>query len=348
MIKYNLNTILFFNYIMARRVKIKKVKSKLPKGEDINSMFEEMMGTKDADPTIIIPKYISIKDDIRKIYKILNQFSNFKPLQNDFPFMETPMKEIKEFCDGLEKDIFTHTGVNDNETEDLYSKISKKEINVMYNKLRDSDYVKQLTILCSTLNRHRKDLDLENLSDNFILIEPGTSFKVFKFSSFDLKSLWYDKHFTPLVNKYVLTILSKILTITHRIYESITSPNIDIEKFTVLIINSLKDLKKRPELSRCKNAFKKIEDAVDLLSNNFDKYYRQSMESGNSTIILENFILDVSKTESESDASLTREFRVIVQYLHKMSKKSGKSSDPNIQKLFGMMNNNFDLLDKQK
>ena len=51
-----------------------------------------------------------------------------------------------------------------------------------------------------------------------------------------------------------------------------------------------------------------------MLEDNFDGYYRESVEAANPSIIIENFIVDVSVNQQPS-ASLTGEFRRIIMFI---------------------------------
>ena len=128
---------------------------------------------------------------------------------------------------------------------------------------------------------------------------------------------------------------------TYEIYEIITSPDIDISKFSDIIIQSIQQAKKM--IPRANRAFKKIEDSVELLKNNFQNYYKDFISTKNPTIILENFILDCSKENSDDvDLDLARQFKRIVMFYQK--KSQGKIKDPRINQLFEMLNKNFEML----
>jgi hypothetical protein len=120
---------------------------------------------------------------------------------------------------------------------------------------------------------------------------------------------------------------------------------VDIDKFTELLLSSIQELKKHPDLHRCNAAFKRIEQSVELLKGKFSDYYRESLASRNPDSLVTSFIVDVSN-QGGADARLTREFRQIIQYMHKISQKSGKSKDPQVQKIFAMLNSNFSLMEK--
>ena len=128
---------------------------------------------------------------------------------------------------------------------------------------------------------------------------------------------------------------------TYDVYQIITSPDIDISKFSDIIVQSIQQAKKM--IPRANKAFKKIEESVELLKNNFQNYYKDFITTKNPTIIVENFILDVSKENTgELDLDLARQFKKIVMFYQK--KSQGKIKDPRINQLFEMLNKNFDML----
>jgi hypothetical protein len=330
---------------MAARVKTKIIKSAVG-AEDVSKLFEEMMGVRDADPALVLPKFVKVRNLLRHIYKVFVQFSSFAPLRANFPQAVEGLDQIKKFAEDLRESVYFNPNTPD-ETVQQYAELSKSEINAFYCKLKDHNkHVKQLLILGGRLKQYKLYLDdSKNLRDNFIGQEPGLSFMIFNFSSLDLKQLWIDRNMKPIVKTYILNVLHSIWKDTYDVYLTITSPNVDIDKFTTVIMESVANLKKQPGLNNCNNAFRRIEKSVDLLKEKFDTYYRESVSSGNPNIIMESFIIDVSN-QGLGDARLTREFRQIIQHLHKVSQESGRSKDPNIQKLFKLVNKNVEAMEK--
>jgi len=330
---------------MSRKVRVKQLKKAVDGGENINGMFEEMMGMKDAEPELIIPKFVAVRNLVRKVYKVLLQFSTFGPLREDFPEYTEALDEIKTFTTDLQASIYFN--VDQDDQEEQYRQLDKTEINSLYKKLKENEYVKRLIVLCGRLKQYNKYIgDQNNLRDNFIGQEPGLSFVIFDFSTFDLKKMWVHDKIKPMVKKYILNILCNLYRDTFEIYKITTSPDVDIDKFTELLISSLQKLKNQPGLSRCNNAFRRIERSVELLKEKFNDYYRESVASSNPNMIVESFIIDVSN-QGGADANLTREFRQIIQYMHKVSAQTGKNKDPNVQKLFKMLQTNFNALERQ-
>jgi len=323
------------------KVKVKKIKQ-LVGDVDINSMFEEMMGIKDCETYILAPKFSKMRNICRKIYKILIQFSSFIEFKDNFPEFKEDLSDIESFANLLKEDICF--GDSD-EPEDKYNTMEKKEMNDIYKKLKENKYIKQLVILCSQLKSYANNFEnINELKDAFIAQEPGLSFKIFNFSNLDLKKLWVHKNIKPMTKKYILSILHHLYKECYALYKINTSPNVDIDQFSVLLIDCLSQLKKNPELHRCSNAFKKIEDSLSLLKENFDNYYRESIASENPSMIFESFIIDVSN-QGGNDPRVAREFRQIIQYMHKVSQQNGKIKDPNLQKLFSVLNENYNIME---
>ncbi len=327
---------------MAGKVKIKQLK-KAVGDVNISGMFEEMMGLKDAEPEIVIPKFVFIRNSIRYVYRVLNQFCNL--LSADFPMYNAAFDEIRSYTENM--NISVCISIDQEEKEETYKNCTKEEINGLYRKLKENVYVRNLIILCSKLKRYEASFsDQNNLKENFVNQEPGLTFKLFDFSSLDLKALWASDRIKPAVKRYVLMVLATLYKHTHAIYKCVTSPDVDVEKFTQLLVNAIGELKKQPELHRCTNAFRRIEQSIQLLKDKFDDYYRESVASENADMLVMNFIVDVSN-QGGANASLAREFRTIIKYMHKVSNKSGKAKDPNVQKIFTMLNNNFTLMEKE-
>jgi hypothetical protein len=327
--------------------KLKEIRKVIgDKNSNMNDMFQEMLGVKDADPYIIIPKFVKSRNLIRQIYKILKQLSSFQALRDDYPETITGLNEIDCYTEKIKDNIYFDD--NKEDLEETYSKLNKEEINNLYKKLKENSYIKQLIALCGKMKQYSKSFEnIEDLKDNFILQEIGLTFYIFPFSTLDLKLLWSNKNIKPIVKKYILTILHKLYKSLFELYKIITSADVDIEQFSSVLIMALGELKKHPQLHRCKNAFKRIEQSVSLLKENFDQYFRDSVASSNVYIMLENFICDVSNTGNNNTAIL-REFRMIIQYMKEMGEKTGRNKDPNIKNLFNTLNSHYNIMDQKE
>lgn len=311
---------------------------------NLNTMFEEMMGVKDADPTIILPKFVSVRNTLRYIYKILNQFATFAPLRKDFPGIEQGLDEIKKFADSMfESTALKHTT---EETEETFRTLAKDTLNDVYRKLKDNEYVRKLILLCSKLEKYKMNFtDLSKLKENFVNQEPGLEFRIFDFSTLDLKIMWAHARITPTVKKYILQVLAGLHKHTHNLYTTVVSPDVDIAAFTSMLLDAISQLKHQPKLHRCTRAFRRIEQSVELLREKFPEYYRQSIASGNPDNFVTGFIVDVSN-QGGADMKLTREFRTIINYMRESAEKSGKIKDPQVKKILEMTQKNFALMEE--
>lgn len=332
---------------MAKMGKVKELKQLLggDSAGNINTMFEEMIGTKDADPEIILPKFVKSRNLIKHIYRYLLQLGSYKELENLYLDIQTDLNQIMDFAISIKTSIIWESMVD--ETINMYVKLNKQEINQFYKKIKNDQTTKELITLCGKLKRYASNFaSIDNLRDNFIGQEPGLDFRIFDFSGFDLRKIWANTNRNLMVRKFILTTIHLLYKNLYELYKTVSSPDVDIEQFTELLIKSIGDLEKRPGLNRCKNAFRRIRDSVGLLRNKFDDYYRDSISAENPNMMVENFILDVANNGT-TDARLTREFRLIIQYMHKQGQQSGKTKDPAVQRIFKMLNQNFDLMEKK-
>ena len=137
-----------------------------------------------------------------------------------------------------------------------------------------------------------------------------------------------------------MIILLKVYSFTIEIYNVVRTPDIDVDQFIEIITSSITEIQKRPELNRCSKAFNKIKESVLLLKTNFNDYYRDFVETQDNTIIMQNFILDVSKN-TKADLELTRQFRKIISYYREQAQKSGGQNNEKINMIFDKISETF-------
>lgn len=326
----------------GKGVKIKKV---LPKGttkedvDNLNGMFDQLTGVKDADPEIIIPKFVELKNNIRRLHKVYNILMEFKEFQRIFPEYQPQLKQTKDFFANL---MNAHNIDEKNiETEEKFFDMDGAEVNKLYGALKDSEEVKSLVVASANLNHFKKYLyDEKNLKDTFIKKEPGVNFTPVPFCMLNLKRIWTSDNCNAFVKKFLLTILHKTYVIGYSIYDNITSPNIDIKKFSGVLVESIKTIRK--QVPRCDKAFDMISDSVSMLENNFKGYYKTSIEASNPSLIIESFIVDVS-LKQKTNATVTTQFRRIIMF---MKKKSQGNNDPRVKKLFSILNSQFKTMEQ--
>ena len=316
--------------------------------KDLNKMFSQITGTSDADREVIIPKISLLYKNIVEYNKVFNILLNFKQFTDNFAEYNFWFEDIKEFLTKLNEtsgvDLNTKyidSGTGD-QIEQKYHSLEDKELNDFYKKLKDNAQIKQIIITSGNLSPHKKYIaDAAALDDAFIIREPGITLQPFAFSTMDLKIIWNSGTPNDKARKFVLSIIRHVYNIGITIYDLITSPDVDIKKFSKILVDSIAKMKK--QIPRCDKAFAIIENSVSLLEDNFKNYFRGSVEAGNPSIIIESFIVDISTTQKANSATAA-EFRRIVTFL---KEKSSNTADPKVKKLFSMLNSQFSAMDRE-
>ena len=302
---------------------------------ELNDLFEQMTGSQNADPDIIIPKIIKISELINKIIKLYNMLLKFDDFINSFNECTENFKEIEGF---VKKLVDLNTTI---ETVDKLKLMTNDDINKKFNDIKNAKEIQSLIITSSNLSIHKRFIiDKNNLKDEFIKREPGLVYTPLVFSKLDFKFLWNSPKITDMAKKYLLSIISYTFNISLELYDIITSPNIDIKKFSKVLLLNIDKMKKM--IPRCDKAFDVIKNSVEMLEDNFKGYYKSSVESANPSVIIESFIVDVSLTQ-KSNATITGQFRKIIMH---MKKQAANNTDPRVKKLFKILNSQFDLMAK--
>ena len=330
------------------RVKVKKITKNMDADQEtLTELFEQMTGVKDADPEIILPKYAEVMGLLRKLYrlyKLLSELDVFVQTFSEYVWVEEIklfLQDMLEECK-LEPDKeYSVDKINADIAEaKLNAEKAKEYINSHYRTVKASQVIKKVMITSANLAPFKHHLSAANPSDTFIRREPGNTFVPLAFTSLDLKLIWnYDVE--PKCLKFILSILQHTYTISYNIYDVIYSPDVDIVQFSELLISTIAKLRK--QIPRCDRAFDVIENSVNMLRTNFKDYFRMSVESENPATILESFIIDVASSQ-KANPSVVMQFRKITAF---MKKNAGNNKDPRVQKLFKMLNMQFNKLDKE-
>jgi hypothetical protein len=313
------------------RVQVKTAKKQLA-NKNIVNMFNQMLGTEDADPDVIKPKYNIIKSKVKSIAKLLLSATN-DVLRKSFEEENDCFVDIEKFAAKLNAIEFIDLPENPTREENF-------DICKHYIENKSNNSIKIIILMCKNLIPFTDKLATDSTFDDSIISRiPGLSFQPFPFSALNIKSLFAMKQTTEHIKKYIFTLLKILLDMSRDIYKTLTSPDVNIKEFSQTIISSIAQVKK--QIPRCDKAFRKIEESVSLLENNFDGYYKDFIQSQNPNTIIESFVIDVS-TSSKSDIQTTAQFRKIVNYYRKMT--NGKIQDPKIMKVFDMLNSSFDSM----
>lgn len=350
------------------------VATKTMKDQDLIEMFNQMIGQGRPDPNIVIPKYDQLmqmsKDYVNLLVKFVQspvgKFPPFKApvmqivdfikrTQAELSGLQIPQKEDKLLAGKSLDEINRSPELMARLMQDVTEKYDIEQLGVVYPELKDCNTIKEIIMTCKNINRLLREemertntetdclADSKNLSEKFITKADGVCIEIFNFSSFNFKDLFIRTDVDDKVRSYVLLFLRLIYTKSREIVKMISSPDIDVEKFSEVLVKSIKDIRKH--IPRCDKAFDKIEESVNLLQNNFGGYYKDFIESQNPGIIIENFVLDVAQ-DSQADLQTTMQFKEIIKfYKAKMQKHNVK--DPKVQKLFQMLGANLDVLEEK-
>jgi hypothetical protein len=330
------------------RTKVKKVKIPLGgKDGDISEMFNSMLGAGNLNLSIVYPKYLRIKILSEQLIKLFNMLEK-SPFMRVYTEFEPQKKEIAAFCEQSTISIAEVFSVD--LTDNIYDLNTveeelKKSFTESYESMKKCKLINTFIVMCDRLVVYKKYfIDLEKLNHRFITSMPGAEWMPFPFTNLNLKHIFSLDGIGENNVRFFMTVLNKAFELSHALWSETGSPDIDVDQFVEVIMSQIGEIQQKvPELNRCKKAFAKIKDSVSLLKNRFNGYYRDFVETKDSTIMMQHFIIDVS-TESKPDPETTRQFREIIKYYRKMADQ--QISNPKVKMLFDKVNESFKELEK--
>lgn len=315
-----------------------KVK-KIPIGnvDGMAEMFNNMIGAGDVNIAIAYPRYRRLADlhaDLLTVWKMVSECSfinqpKYAPIREEIAhFVE--MQQTT--CELFECDLSAFSW--DWSTLDEQS---RRQFATAYDAVKKSQAIGQWVLACDKLVPYRKSfMTTGAFNPKFALNIPGHSWTPFPWTSLDVKSALTAGHQN--VSMFFMAVLNKTYNLGYNIYEELQSPDVDVDQFVEFILSAIDDIQRRPELSRCREAFAKIRESVALLKTKFNSYYREFAETKDNTIMMQNFIIDVSQTTGAS-AKLTHQFHTIIRYFRKIS--SHQSMDPKMSEVLDKFSSHF-------
>uniref|UniRef100_A0A6C0I0R5 Uncharacterized protein n=1 Tax=viral metagenome TaxID=1070528 RepID=A0A6C0I0R5_9ZZZZ len=338
------------------KIKSKVVKSTL-QNKDVIDMFHGVIGTDGASISITHQKYNLLEKNVKRFLQVLEILHNVKFMD----FFSTFKDNLDMYLFALRRqftEAFSAPSIDEflSNGDELVTKLnivaldySKVPIeivnnfNSIYGELKKCSLINTIIVTCKNLIPHKKSIeDINELKDKFLL-KGGLNFAPLPFLIFNFKQIYIDDRLSEDNKDFILTILHKLYTISHEVYDTLSSPDIDVNEFVTIIMSSIDDVKK--QIPRCEQAFNKIAESVDLLKGNFNGYYKDYISSNNPTIIMENFVLDVSKN-TRASPTLTAQFRKIIAHYRKIAAQ--QANNPKLQTLFQQVDKNFQELENQR
>ena len=302
---------------------------------ELMNMFQQLTGdpTK-LDPVIVKDKYERLKNDIERCNKLVLKFKEaildrLYTKEHDLYFQRESNNLV---------DFVKHVN------EYIEVDITDDNLIPIYQALKDSFVVEEYLKVCKVLRQGEDCIKNRcSLSDKFIKRSVGEEFFIFDFGKINFKHLFthiLEENFPDLdelsgCKQYILVMCNMLYITTQDIYTIITSPDVDIDKLSELIVKAITAAKK--QIPRCDKAFRMIENSVDMLKNGMSSYYKDFVASGNPTIIFENFINDISN-DLHIDTQTLGQFKRIIFHFRKQANAMPKKN----QQLDGV----FTTLDK--
>ena len=296
---------------------------------ELSDMFNQLIDPTKVDVEIVYPKYIKIIDAIRVVLLTLAQIVR-SPMIKMFPEIDAENISliVTKMTDCLESSIYTKDMIVEN-----------------YSAFKESYVIQECIMICSCLAPYKDYIgDSANLSDKFIKsMNSGT--KIINFTNIDLAIMWAKPCATASIKNFMLNWMHILYINTYNIYQTIISPDVDVDRLSEVLIEAITNIEKHPELNRCKKAFSKLKNSVELLKGNFSEYYRDFLQSKNPTIIIESFISDVSRQE-HADTEVIYQFKKIISFYRKAANSNHQKLDPNVFKLLDMLDDKTRIIEK--
>ncbi len=310
----------------------------------LSEMFNQMLGTGNANMAIAYPRYRRLHELCLRQVELFEIMANTSLLKQ--PGYASQRAQIVKFCTDSRAKMLTLFAMDFSDYEWNLSLIDTEQVakfTELYSGLKRDEFIHALVVMCDRLVPYRKNFeDKTAFNCKFITSMPGTEWCPFPFTTLNIKHIFSLMDVTADIVTFFMTVLSRAYEFSRKLFEELRSPDIDVDQFVAIIIESMDKIQKIPELHRCHDAFAKIKESVGMLKSNFSGYYRDFIETNDSTIIMQHFILDVGKN-TNSSPRVAAQFRKIIGYYQKIAAE--QTSNPKMKALFDQVNEKFKVLD---
>lgn len=313
-----------------------KVMKKQPKAlkqsgiapDEVGRMFEELIGVSRVNLRYAYPRMLRMLDTLKSLVRVgavlspeyflgdVNIYNTFVNFQSEALALIKLDKEIPNISDA-ERML------------DKYQEAHVIAFTKIYNKFREGDVLKHIMITASYLQPYANQLAAKK--SDFIYKGEGFYFKPLVFcpemNLYSLRSL----EPTSSMMRTWISYLAKVYEVGIFFSDELQQPDIDIKKFCETVIAILTSAEREPGLQGCRQAFDKIKESMNLLESNFDKYYKEFVNSEkNTTTIFISFIRDVTEKNANSQMSIVAQFTKILNFYIEQMDKNGMKLDPAI------------------
>jgi len=275
----------------------------------------------------MIDKFAGCKENLVAYNKLIDD-----EIAKTFTMDSEALKSIKE----------KHPIVSSEDNETI------KAFLASYNAMKNSTLINTILGVCSNLIIYKTHIsNIDKLDDYFITKSSTSDISPIPDLNLNFKLMYIQGDaLDDTDRRFILLVLHKLYTTSHDLYTEYGKADIDTDKFVKVVEQMIGELKRK--IPRCNDAFTKILESTELLRDNYDTYYKDYICSKNTSIIAENFVLDVSKTIDPSPR-LMFQFKEILRELRKMVHMSSGISGSHkkmINALTKDLNSNFKLVQK--
>lgn len=330
---------------MGKKAKISKKKMQVGgnlDNKEIYEIFNKIIGSDKKEIHICYPIYT-------QIYKTLSNAKKALSIVLDLDCLGDWRNDFKAMHDQIGDDIIAYASMEFTQQEVIAweKKLDKKTqdtFSANFDKLIGAKSVLNIIGVANGVKPYIKELSTKKIKS---MNEGFTPFS--DFSTIDLYHLYLD---IPEDTANVITMFTtKMYKFGISLYKQIRKPTIDTKEFAGVIKQILAKVKKNPKLNRFDKAFKLIDGSTDLLDQNFDVYYRDFMETGNPTSILQSYILDVadgSGKDKKVDFETLAQLKQIIAHFKQLQAQNPKAkNNSTLNKVFDEATKKFDLLDQK-
>jgi hypothetical protein len=321
--------------------KTKKVQHQF--GEEIQKDFNIMLGLEDPEPSIVEPLYNTIMDKSSQIISIIKDFyANFSKIGSPSINSAMTAGSVKfaslskNFCsNGYYSDVGVNTTMLG--SADIAKRLEKDRVediikNAMiasdpailvkkWKEMKEDPFISDIKVLASNIKELLESEKARSHQKNDCFFgEPTDFWLVHAANERAIIFPWSESvNFTQLYNlintlqiseenkKNCRTAFLKMIKFIYNgaldIHRTHMTPDISAKKFSHNLIKSLMDLKKIDGFSHLTKGFGIIQKSIDLLEQNFPKYYYDVRSSGNPGILIESFVHDVLNSEHTAKSS---------------------------------------------
>jgi len=325
------------------KTKIKNIGGK--DTDQMMSMFNQMLGTERPEYSVVKPKLERLCKILNSVQSLLSKFIQ-SDIRKGFPEHNKHFDEINSFVELISKIVVDYGLPAPPDMADVegWKAVMNKTVD-NYLAVKDCQVIKKLIVLCRELKKQKKYIgNREKLSKEFIVtsVDPDV-FMLDPICHLPFKEIFIGEKIKRMKNaeQYILLLLCMLFEKTHDIYKTITSPDVDVDKFVDIVTTSIDQVKK--QVPSCDAAFNKIKNATSMLKDNFDVYYKDFITNQNPTSIMEDFVADVSRTVS-GDAKMISQFNKIINF-YKSKSQQQMQHNPQLKKVFDVVGNQLKALE---